>query len=78
MGRNDKGLTVPSIRQWTGPASGFAFHCWIRLDNNDLGGSSGRQKEQRRQLYSFYTSSGNGFERFWYRRSWLRIRRTLL
>ena len=51
IGRRDKGLSVPNIRDWQpGPVSGFSFHCWIRLDNphgvTDRGG-----KEERRQLY---------------------------
>ena len=51
IGRRDKGLSVPNIRDWQpGPVSGFSFHCWIRLDNPrgvaDRGG-----KEERRQLY---------------------------
>ena len=51
------------------PVNGFSFHCWFRLDpysgisceKND----NGSPKElYRRQLYSFYTTSGNGFEAF--------------
>ncbi len=67
IGPGDKGLSVPTIRQWQGPGHGFAFHCWIRLDSVVAAAeqsSSGRPKERRRQLYSFYTASGNGFEAF--------------
>ena len=53
-----EGITVPSIRDWPGPGVGFTFHCWLRLDN--VNGGQG----QRRQLYSFYTSSGQGLEAF--------------
>lgn len=56
--KTTEGLTVPQIRQWAGPVHGFTFHCWIRLDQLDT------FEEQRRQVYSFYTSGGNGFEAF--------------
>ena len=53
------GITVPNIRQWSGPVAGFSFHCWIRLDQLDT------MDMQRRQVYSFYTSrytERRGFE----------------
>ncbi len=53
-----EGLSVPGIRQWSGPAAGFSFHCWLRLDKLDT------FAQQRRQLYSFYSTSGQGFEAF--------------
>ena len=56
-----EGITVPSIREWSGPAAGFTFHCWVRLDNVR---HTGDQGQTRRQLYSFYTSSGLGLEAF--------------
>ena len=52
------GLNVPQIRNWQGPITGFTFHCWIRLDKMET------FAKQRRQIYSFYTNSGNGFEAF--------------
>ena len=58
IGPSTEGITVPQIRQWSGPAAGFSFHCWLRLDKMDT------FTQQRRQLYSFYTSGGNGFEAF--------------
>ena len=58
IGANSLGLTIPQIRQWAGPLAGFTFHCWLRLDKLDT------FTQQRRQLYSFYTSNGNGFEGF--------------
>lgn len=53
-----EGLSVPTIRQWAGPLTGFSFHCWLRLDKLET------FEQQRRQLYSFYTTSGHGFEAF--------------
>ena len=51
IGRRDKGLSVPNIRDWQpGPVSGFSFHCWIRLDNPH-GVTDRGVKEERRQLY---------------------------
>ena len=51
IGRQDKGLSVPNIREWQpGPVSGFSFHCWLRLDNPSSGANRG-VKEERRQLY---------------------------
>ena len=58
IGPTTPGITVPQIRQWSGPSAGFSFHCWLRLDKLDT------FTQQRRQLYSFYTSGGNGFEAF--------------
>ncbi len=61
IGRDSKGISIPAIREWQGPVSGFTFHCWLRLDNLNQ-----RPDEplRRRQLYSLYGSSGNGFEAF--------------
>ena len=51
------------------PVNGFSFHCWFRLDS--FSGISSERNEDgspkelyRRQLYSFYTESGSGFEAF--------------
>lgn len=59
IGNEIKGLSVPNICQWPGPVSGMTFHCWIRLEKTPV-----FDKEFRRQLYSFYTTNGNGFEAF--------------
>ncbi len=61
VGAGCKGLSVPGIREWQGPLAGFTFHCWLRLDRVT---DAGQQPARRRQLYSFYTSGGNGFEAF--------------
>jgi hypothetical protein len=62
VGFGCKGLSVPNVRQqWTGPAYGFTFHCWLRLD---AFAASPDGHDNRRQLYSFYSSTGGGFEAF--------------
>uniref|UniRef100_A0A5F8HHG4 Neurobeachin-like protein 2 n=1 Tax=Monodelphis domestica TaxID=13616 RepID=A0A5F8HHG4_MONDO len=43
------GIMVPSIQRWPGAA--FSFHAWLCL-------------HQEKQLYSFFTPSGTGFEAF--------------
>ncbi len=48
---------MPAIKKWPGYA--FTFHCWIKL-RNDLE----LFEKKRRQLYSFYNDSGQGFEAF--------------
>ncbi|XP_068790145.1 neurobeachin-like protein 2 isoform X3 [Struthio camelus] len=56
------GIMVPAIQKWPGGA--FAFHAWLCLSEEP-----GRQAERparpkRRQLYSFFTAGGTGFEAF--------------
>ncbi|XP_030052735.1 neurobeachin-like protein 2 isoform X1 [Microcaecilia unicolor] len=55
------GIMVPAIQKW--PGSGFAFHAWVCLNEESKDGheTSGLK---RKQLYSFFTSSGTGFEAF--------------
>jgi hypothetical protein len=48
---------VPEIKRW--PSYTFSFHCWIRLRNDFK-----YIEKKRRQLYSFYTNSKQGFEAF--------------
>jgi hypothetical protein len=54
---SNSGIRVPSIKKWPGYA--FTFHCWIKL-RSDLE----IFEKKRRQLYSFYNDSGQGFEAF--------------
>ncbi|KAM4698293.1 neurobeachin-like protein 1 [Rhinophrynus dorsalis] len=56
------GIVVPTIQKW--PGSAFSFFAWFCLDQDQstLGISSSGMK--RKQLYSFFTSSGMGFEAF--------------
>jgi hypothetical protein len=28
-----EGISVPSIKKWSGAGYGFSFHCWVRLDS---------------------------------------------
>ncbi|XP_064646322.1 neurobeachin-like protein 1 isoform X2 [Lineus longissimus] len=61
------GIAIPGIRKW--PSGGFSFHAWVSLDtmsnsqevtHRDHLGS----QPHRRQLYSFFTGGGAGFEAF--------------
>ncbi|ETE68362.1 Neurobeachin-like protein 2, partial [Ophiophagus hannah] len=57
------GIMVPTIQKW--PGVGFAFHAWLCLlseETKDAPEETGRLK--RKQLYSFFTASGTGFEAF--------------
>ncbi|XP_029444090.1 neurobeachin-like protein 2 isoform X2 [Rhinatrema bivittatum] len=55
------GIMVPAIQKW--PGSGFAFHAWVCL-NEDLSDGHETLGLKRKQLYSFFTASGTGFEAF--------------
>uniref|UniRef100_A0A671M6C0 Neurobeachin-like protein 2 n=1 Tax=Sinocyclocheilus anshuiensis TaxID=1608454 RepID=A0A671M6C0_9TELE len=48
------GIMVPAIQRW--PGNAFAFHAWLCL-NTDF-------PPPQKQLYSFFTASGTGFEAF--------------
>ncbi|XP_053323151.1 neurobeachin-like protein 2 isoform X2 [Spea bombifrons] len=54
------GIMVPAMQRW--PGAGFAFHAWVCL-NEDVRDEliTGRK---RKQLYSFFSGSGTGFEAF--------------
>ncbi|XP_006065277.3 neurobeachin-like protein 2 isoform X3 [Bubalus bubalis] len=61
------GIMVPPVQRWPGP--GFTFHAWLCL--HPTAGAPApaptptpTQPLQRKQLYSFFTSSGSGFEAF--------------
>ena len=65
VGPESRGLSVPGIRDWSAPAAGLTFHCWLRLDKGEAATvESAGLPGRRRQLYSLYTSGGNGFEAF--------------
>nr|XP_046237948.1 neurobeachin-like protein 1 isoform X2 [Scatophagus argus] len=53
------GIVVPTVQRW--PGSAFSFLAWLSLDQDQLGPSS---KDKRKQLYSFFTPGGTGFEAF--------------
>ncbi|XP_035380132.1 neurobeachin-like protein 1 isoform X1 [Electrophorus electricus] len=54
------GIAVPTITRW--PGSAFSFLAWLSLDQDQLGPPS--KGEKRKQLYSFFTAGGTGFEAF--------------
>uniref|UniRef100_A0A8C1J330 Neurobeachin-like protein 2 n=1 Tax=Cyprinus carpio TaxID=7962 RepID=A0A8C1J330_CYPCA len=54
------GIAVPTILRWPGFA--FSFFAWLSLDQDQLGQPS--KGEKRKQLYSFFTPGGTGFEAF--------------
>ncbi|XP_051567309.1 neurobeachin-like protein 1 isoform X1 [Myxocyprinus asiaticus] len=54
------GIAVPTILRW--PGSAFSFFAWLSLDQDQLGPPS--KGEKRKQLYSFFTPGGTGFEAF--------------
>ncbi|XP_069501900.1 neurobeachin-like protein 2 isoform X3 [Ambystoma mexicanum] len=56
------GIMVPVIQRW--PGSGFAFHAWICLNEEVAEGHELPVGLKRKQLYSFFTASGTGFEAF--------------
>eukprot|EP00064_Thunnus_orientalis_P017246 superscaffoldBa00003616_g17326 len=53
------GIAVPTVQRW--PGSAFSFLAWLSLDQDQLGPTS---KDKRKQLYSFFTPGGTGFEAF--------------
>ncbi|KAG7467392.1 hypothetical protein MATL_G00152830 [Megalops atlanticus] len=53
------GIAVPTVQRW--PGSAFSFLAWLSLDQDQQGPSKG---EKRKQLYSFFTPGGTGFEAF--------------
>ncbi|XP_058230531.1 neurobeachin-like protein 2 isoform X2 [Hemibagrus wyckioides] len=72
------GIMVPAINRW--PGNGFAFHAWLCLNSNfpppvhqhhseshlTMPDNTLRMTKgpRRKQLYSFFTASGTGFEAF--------------
>ncbi|NXO23623.1 NBEL2 protein, partial [Cisticola juncidis] len=53
------GIMVPTIQKWPGAA--FAFHAWLCLNHEE---PQPPARPRRRQLYSFFTAGGTGFEAF--------------
>ncbi|XP_077160810.1 neurobeachin-like protein 2 isoform X4 [Paroedura picta] len=56
------GIMVPAIQKW--PGSGFAFHGWVCLVEEGKETPEEAARLKRKQLYSFFTASGTGFEAF--------------
>ncbi|XP_075036253.1 neurobeachin-like protein 1 [Mixophyes fleayi] len=62
LSHSSSGIAVPTIQKW--PGSAFTFCAWFCLDQDQstIGFCSSGTK--RKQLYSFFTNSGTGFEAF--------------
>nr|XP_013812182.1 PREDICTED: neurobeachin-like protein 2 [Apteryx mantelli mantelli] len=56
------GVMVPAIQKWPGGA--FAFHAWLCLSDEPAREVEPPAGRRRRQLYSFFTAGGTGFEAF--------------
>ncbi|XP_029462161.1 neurobeachin-like protein 1 isoform X2 [Rhinatrema bivittatum] len=56
------GIAVPTIQKW--PGSAFTFYTWLCLDQDQFTSSVSSKGGKRKQLYSFFTGSGIGFEAF--------------
>ncbi|XP_075403354.1 neurobeachin-like protein 2 isoform X1 [Tenrec ecaudatus] len=57
------GIMVPPVQRWPGP--GFTFHAWLCLHPTlAVPAPASPRPLQRKQLYSFFSSSGSGFEAF--------------
>uniref|UniRef100_A0A803Y8T2 Neurobeachin like 1 n=1 Tax=Meleagris gallopavo TaxID=9103 RepID=A0A803Y8T2_MELGA len=56
------GIAVPSIQRW--PGSAFSFNAWLCLDQDQVDPSTASKTGKRKQLYSFFTGGGMGFEAF--------------
>lgn len=56
------GIMVPAIQKW--PGSGFAFHAWLCLNEEPQEELDRPTQLKRKQLYSFFTAGGTGFEAF--------------
>ncbi|ELW62717.1 Neurobeachin-like protein 1 [Tupaia chinensis] len=56
------GISVPAIQKW--PGSAFSFSAWFCLDQDPLTLGIINKGGKRKQLYSFFTGSGMGFEAF--------------
>ncbi|XP_042558754.1 LOW QUALITY PROTEIN: neurobeachin-like protein 1 [Clupea harengus] len=54
------GVAVPTVQRWPGAA--FSFLAWLSLDQETLGPPG--KGEKRKQLYSFFSPGGTGFEAF--------------
>ncbi|XP_059583066.1 neurobeachin-like protein 1 isoform X2 [Alligator mississippiensis] len=56
------GIAVPPIHKW--PGSAFSFNVWLCLDQDQAIPGLSSKGGKRKQLYSFFTGSGMGFEAF--------------
>uniref|UniRef100_A0A8C3U3K4 Neurobeachin-like protein 2 n=1 Tax=Catharus ustulatus TaxID=91951 RepID=A0A8C3U3K4_CATUS len=56
------GIALPAIHRW--PGSAFSFNAWLCLDQDRVDPGMTSKSGKRKQLYSFFTGSGMGFEAF--------------
>ncbi|XP_043931342.1 neurobeachin-like protein 1 [Protopterus annectens] len=56
------GISVPVIQKWPGYA--FSFFAWLCMDQEQQSTSLLSKGNKRKQLYSFFTTGGTGFEAF--------------
>ncbi|KAG8432712.1 hypothetical protein GDO86_017090 [Hymenochirus boettgeri] len=56
------GIVIPTINKW--PGSAFTFFAWFCLDQDQSSFGVPSIGLKRKQLYSFFTNSGMGFEAF--------------
>uniref|UniRef100_A0A8D2QND8 Neurobeachin like 1 n=1 Tax=Zosterops lateralis melanops TaxID=1220523 RepID=A0A8D2QND8_ZOSLA len=56
------GIALPAIHRW--PGSAFSFNAWLCLDQDRVEPGTAGKSGKRKQLYSFFTGSGMGFEAF--------------
>ncbi|XP_066543971.1 neurobeachin-like protein 1 isoform X1 [Amia ocellicauda] len=56
------GISVPTVQRWPGYA--FSFFAWLSLDQDQHGPGLLSKGGKRKQLYSYFTASGTGFEAF--------------
>ncbi|CAJ0924510.1 unnamed protein product, partial [Ranitomeya imitator] len=62
LSHSSSGITIPTIQKW--PGSSFSFYAWFCLDQDQSTFSLSSSGTKRKQLYSFFTNSGTGFEAF--------------
>uniref|UniRef100_A0A803W0N7 Neurobeachin-like protein 2 n=1 Tax=Ficedula albicollis TaxID=59894 RepID=A0A803W0N7_FICAL len=56
------GIALPAVHRW--PGSAFSFNAWLCLDQDRVEPGAAGKSGKRKQLYSFFTASGMGFEAF--------------
>ncbi|XP_075685908.1 neurobeachin-like protein 1 isoform X3 [Rhinoderma darwinii] len=62
LSHSSSGITLPTFQKW--PGSAFTFYAWFCLDQDQSTFCFSSSGTKRKQLYSFFTSSGTGFEAF--------------
>ncbi|KAM9305247.1 neurobeachin-like protein 1 [Gastrophryne carolinensis] len=62
LSHSSSGIALPNIQKW--PGSAFTFTAWFCLDQDQSSIGISSSGIKRKQLYSFFTNSGTGFEAF--------------